>query len=399
VQRIEFTASDVKTSDAAPSARIARIEGLMNIAPFKLERYFAQHEFSAPYLLSPSDCESLTLDELLGLADSVGQQLWRELRLGYTDSQGHPMLRQEVAALYETLSADDVLIAAPEEAIFIAMNVLLEPGDHVIVTFPGYQSLYEIAQALGCRVTRWTLEVSEGEWALDFGALAASITPQTRMLVINFPHNPTGFLPTRAQLDHIIELARDHDLVLFSDEMYRWLEYEPRTRLPAVCDRYEKGISLSGLSKTFALPGLRIGWLATGDDDLLAKMQVYKDYTTICNSAPSEALAIIALRARDEIQARSLDIIRNNLRLVEAFFAEHDDWLRWLSPRAGSVAFPHLLRGAAVESFCSEALREQGVMIVPGTLFDYPGDHFRLGLGRMGLGLALERLGAFLQGR
>jgi aspartate/methionine/tyrosine aminotransferase len=371
----------------------------MNIAPFKLERYFARYEFNAPYLLSPSDAESLTLEELLGLADPEGHELWRELSLGYTDSQGHPLLRQEVAALYETLSADDVLIAAPEEAIYIAMNVLLEPGDHVIVTFPGYQSLYEIAQAIGCRVTRWTLDVREGEWALDFDQLAVSITPRTRMLVINFPHNPTGYLPTRAQLDKIIELARDHDLVLFSDEMYRLLEYEPGTRLPAICDRYGDGISLSGLSKTFALPGLRIGWLATGDSDVLAKMQVYKDYTTICSSAPSEVLAIIALRAREQIRDRSLNIIQNNLRLAEAFFAEHEDWLRWLRPRAGSVAFPYLSRDVEVEAFCDGALREQGVMIVPGTLFDYPGNHFRLGLGRKGLGVALERLGAFLQGR
>jgi aspartate/methionine/tyrosine aminotransferase len=371
----------------------------MNIAPFKLERYFARHEFSAPYLLSPSDPESLTLDELLGLADPAGHQLWRELSLGYTDSQGHPLLRNEVAALYETLSADDVLIAAPEEAIYIAMNVLLEPGDHVIVTFPGYQSLYEIAQAIGCRVTRWTLEVREGEWALDIEQLAASITPQTRMLVTNFPHNPTGFLPTRAQLDQIIEMAKVHNLVLFSDEMYRLLEYEPGTRLPALCDHYENGISLSGLSKTFALPGLRIGWLATGNSDLLSELQVYKDYTTICSSAPSEVLAIVALRAREQIKDRSLNIIQNNIRLVEAFFAEREDWLHWLRPRAGSVAFPHLSRDVEVEVFCDDALREEGVMIVPGTLFDYPGNHFRLGLGRTGLGVALERLAAFLQRR
>jgi aspartate/methionine/tyrosine aminotransferase len=368
----------------------------MNIPPFKLERYFAQHEFSAPYMLSASDCESLTLDELLGMADALGQELWRGLHLGYTESQGHPLLRQEVAALYQTLSSDDVLIAAPEEAIFIAMNVLLEPGDHVIVTFPGYQSLYEIAQALGCRVTRWTLQVREGEWDLDLGALAASITPRTRMLVINFPHNPTGYLPTAAQLEGIIELAREHDLVLFSDEMYRLLEYEPATRLPAACDRYEKGVSLSGLSKTFALPGLRIGWLATRDKNLCTKMQAFKDYTTICSSAPSEALAIIALRAKDEIKDRSLDIILENLRFAEAFFAEHDDWLGWLRPGAGSVAFPRLLRGVSIDGFCSEALHERGVLIVPGSLFDYPGNYFRLGLGRTGLPEALGRLRALL---
>ena len=167
----------------------------------------------------------------------------------------------------------------------------------MIATFPGYQSLYAIAEALGCSVTRWPLEVCEDRWGLDLDFLAAAIQPETRLLVVNFPHNPTGYLPSRDELEAIMELARRHDLHVFSDEMYRLLEYDAETRLPPVADLYKRGISLSGLSKSFALPGLRIGWLAMQDADLLARCIAFHDYTTICNSAPAEILGIMALRA------------------------------------------------------------------------------------------------------
>ncbi len=237
----------------------------MQIDDFKLERYFAAHEFRVRHLLSASDCEALALEEVLKLADDETLALWHDLKLSYTESQGHPLLRSEVAGLHRAIGPEDVLIAAPEELIFIAMNALLRPGDHVIATYPGYQSLYAIAEALGCAVTRWPLAVRDGRWRLDLDGLADQIRPETRLLVVNFPHNPTGYLPDRSELDAIIELARRHGLHVFSDEMYRLLEYDAATRLPPVADLYERGISLSGLSKSFALPGLRIGWLAMRD--------------------------------------------------------------------------------------------------------------------------------------
>lgn len=369
----------------------------MRIRPFRLERYFAQYEFSTPYLLSASDCESLTLQELLGWADPESLELWERLRLGYTESQGHPLLRQEVARLYQSLARDDVLIVVPEEGIFIATHVLLEPGDHVVVTFPGYQSLYAIAEALGCRVTRWAFRAGDAGWKLDLDLLARSITPRTKLLVVNFPHNPTGYLPTRGELDAIVDLAHQNDLYLFSDEMYWLLEYGPACRLSAVCDLYEKGISLFGLSKTLSLPGLRIGWLATKDSTLLDRMQAFKDYTTICSSAPSEVLAIMALRARDNIINRNMDIIRHNLGVMERFCAEHKDWFRWLKPQAGSVAFPCLTSSMSVDKFCQEVLEQKGVMVVPGSVFEYPGQHFRLGLGRKDLPQAIERVREYVE--
>jgi aspartate/methionine/tyrosine aminotransferase len=365
----------------------------MPIQPFKLERYFALYEFKVQYLLSPSDCEALSLAELLQMAAPESRQLWDELKLGYTESPGHPLLRGEVARLYQRIPPDQVVIAAPEEAIFVAMNTLLAPGDHVIAISPAYQSLYEVARSLGCSLTPWALAPAAGGWQLDPDSLERLVTPQTRLLVVNFPHNPTGYLPSRGELDAIVVFARRHGLYIFSDEMYRLLEYHAAARLPALCDLYEKGISLSGLSKSFALPGLRVGWLAAQETALVGRWLAFKDYTTICNSAPSEILGVIALQAGERILARNLELVRQNLALAEGFFAAHPAHFEWLPPRAGSIAFPRWIGGGPVEPFCQRALDEQGVMIVPGSIFDFPGGHFRIGLGRKNLGEGLARLG------
>jgi len=369
----------------------------MQINDFKLERYFAEHEFKVRYLLSASDCEALALDELLGMADAEALALWRDLKLSYTESQGHPLLRAEAAGLYRSIRPADVLIAAPEELILIAMSALLQPGDHVIATFPGYQSLYAIAEALGCKVTRWPLEVRAGRWGLDPDFLAAAIRPETRLLVVNFPHNPTGYLPSKAELKAIIAIARHHGLYVFSDEMYRLLEYDAETRLPPVADLYERGISLSGLSKSFALPGLRIGWLAMRDADLQARCIAFHDYTTICSSAPGEILGIMALRANDRILARNLAIIERNQVEMAQFCARHSDRFTWLAPQAGSVAFPQLRGAQSAAEFCREVLDKRDVMILPGDVFDYGEDHFRVGLGRTNFPEALAQVEAYLR--
>lgn len=369
-----------------------------HLPPFKLERFFARYEFQVRVILSASDCESLRLRELLNLADPDSRALWEQLSLGYTESAGLPALREEVARLYARLNPDDVLVLAPEEGIYIAMHTLLAPGDHVIALFPAYQSLYEVARSRGCPVTLWELTPQDDRWHLDLEFLARSLTAKTRLLVLNFPHNPTGYLPSRAELDAILDLARQHDLTVFSDEMYRLLEYDPADRLPSACDVYEKGISLSGLSKSLALPGLRIGWLAARDRDLMDRWCIFKDYTTICSSAPSEVLALMALRAQESILARNLGIIQENLQTAERFFAEHEALFVWRRPRAGSVAFPEWIGDGPVEVFCQGVLDREGVLVVPGSLFDVPGNYFRLGLGRRDFAPALDCVRRYLAG-
>lgn len=364
--------------------------------PFKLERYFAQYEFKAPYLLSASDCESLALAELLSLADPEGKALWEGLSLGYTESAGHPLLRAEIARLYSDIPPEQVLVLAPEEGIFIAMHTLLQPGDEVIAVSPAYQSLHEVALSLGCRLLPWEYHPAETGWRLDLDELAGAVTPRTRLLVINFPHNPTGALPGRADLEAILALAGRYGVYVFSDEMYRLLEHDPAQRLPPVCDLYERGISLAGMSKGFALPGLRIGWLASQAPGLLERWTTFKDYTTICSSAPSEILALIGLRARAAILDRNLGIIHANLRHAAEFFGRYPRLFRWLPSQAGSVAFPAWTGPGTVEAFCRAVLDQAGVMIVPGEMFARPGQHFRVGLGRRNFPAALHRVDEFM---
>jgi aspartate/methionine/tyrosine aminotransferase len=256
--------------------------------------------------------------------------------------------------------------------------------------------LHEVARALGCDVTPWQLEHDDSGWYLDLDALERAITSRTRLLVINFPHNPTGYLPTSDELATILRFAIRHSLFVFSDEMYRLLEYDLSRRLPSVADVHECGMVLSGLSKSFALPGLRIGWLIVRDHELLRRCIAFHDYTTICNSAPSEILGIMALRAKERILARNLDIIRANLVAAEQFCAAQADLFTWLPPRAGSVAFPQLRPDLPVTDFCRDVLAQKGVMIVPGKMFGYAGNHFRVGLGRMNFRKALAEVECYI---
>lgn len=367
----------------------------MRIEPFALERYFARYEFTARHLASCSDCDGLPLEELLSLADDETRALWRDLRLGYTESLGHPLLRTEIASLYEGADAGDVLVGAPEELIFLAMNCLLEPGDHVIATFPAYQSLHQIAESMGCEVTRWQPDESRG-WLFDADFVRANVQPRTKLIVANFPHNPTGALPSRAVYDEVVATASDRGIHLFSDEMYRGLELEPAQRLPAGCEVYERAVSLSGMSKVFGLAGTRIGWLVTHDGALFARMAAFKDYTTICSSAPSEVLALMGLRARDRIVARHVERIGHNLGLLAGFIERHAALFTWVPPRAGTICFPRLRHDMGAELFCRRTVEEAGVMIVPSSVFGWGDRHVRIGLGRAGLPEVLAKLADYL---
>jgi aspartate/methionine/tyrosine aminotransferase len=367
-------------------------------APFELERFFAVHEFRAAYLLSASDCESLTLSEVLALADPDSQARWQRLGLGYTESQGHPALREAIAAQYSTLAPEDVVVLVPEEGIYLAMRVLLEPGQHVIAMHPAYQSLHEVARALGAAVSAWPVvpDASGQTWSLDPRQLEDLVRPETRLLVINFPHNPTGYVAPREQFEAVLSFARQHGLFVFSDEMYRGLEHDPAHRLPAVADVYELGLSLAGLSKTHAVPGLRLGWLATRAPGVMERLLTYKDYTTICNGAPSEVLGLMVLRASHAILNRNRVLIQANLARAQAFAARHAGLFRWMAPQGGSIAFPGWTGPEPVDDFCQRVLAEQNTLVVPGRFLGHAGSHLRLGLGRANFPEALRRVEAAL---
>jgi aspartate/methionine/tyrosine aminotransferase len=365
----------------------------MRIADFALERFFARWEFAVEHLLCASDVEAYPMAELISLADDEMRTLWAGLRLGYTESTGHPLLRAEIASLYETIEPDEVLtFAGAEEAIFCLMNVVAGVGDHVIVTWPGYQSLYEVARAAGADVTLHELHETH-DWAIDLDALRAQLMPTTRLIVVNLPHNPTGMLADRATFEALVSVAEEAGARLLVDEVYRGLEVDAGDRLPTGADSTPRGISLGVMSKSFAMPGLRIGWIATHDRDLLDGLARYKDYTTICSSAPSEVLAIIGLRSRDRVLARSRSIVAANMERLDAFFEAWADRFSWVRPRGGSIGYPRLtVPGVRIDDWASALVEAEGVLLLPGSQLGDPGNHFRLGFGRADLSVALDRL-------
>lgn len=367
----------------------------MKISPFKLERFFAQYEFKVPYLLCASDCESLSVRELLNFEpDSI--ETFHNVWLGYTESQGNPELRQEITRLYQRIDPEQILVhSGAEEAIFVFMNAALKRGDHIIVHDPCYQSLREIAISIGCEITKWTAQ-EQDNWELDLDFLKQHLRNNTKAIVINCPHNPTGYLMSYKKFMQVIEIARKYGLLLFSDEVYRGLEYNPQDILPAAGDLYEHAISLGVMSKTYGLAGLRIGWIATRDQSIYQKMASFKDYTSICNSAPSEFLAAMALRHKEKIVQRNREIVFNNLHHLNRFFFEHRHLFDWIAPKAGSIAFPRLKLDENVEDFCLDLAEKQGVLLLPGNYYDFGHKHFRIGFGRKNLPEGLEKIEEYI---
>jgi aspartate/methionine/tyrosine aminotransferase len=366
----------------------------MQLPSFKLERYFAKYEFNTKYLLCSSDCEAMTVEDLLAFEPGAAEK-FKQVWLGYTESQGSPTLRQAICGLYQTIRPENVLVhTGAEEAIFLFMQAVLQSGDHIVVHWPCYQSLIEVARSIGCDVTLWKAR-EENNWALDLDELRGLIRPNTKLIVVNTPHNPTGYLMSESDFRALHQIAAEHNILMFCDEVYRESEYNPADRLPAGCDMGEHAVSLGVMSKTYGLAGLRIGWISTRSKEVYARMAALKDYTTICNSAPSEFLAEHALRHRQKLVDRNLDIIQNNLAVMDGFFERHANRFTWIRPKAGSMAFPHYLSGD-VELFCDELVRKAGVLLLPGSMYDDADNHFRLGLGRRNLPEAVARLEEFL---
>ena len=354
----------------------------MKIRPFALERFFAKHEFSVKHLACASDPDALSMKEVLALEPDAEAQ-FLSLGLGYGESVGHPALRQAIAGLFTSIAVEDVLVhAGAEEAIFAFMNVLLGPGDHVIVHTPAYQSLYEVAVSAGATVTRWEAREEDG-WQPDVEALKKLITPDTKLLVINSPHNPTGALISRDRMAAIVGLARQHGLWLFGDEVYRGVEYgAPRN--PSVVELYERGVSLGATAKVYGLAGLRVGWLVCRDRALLEQVATFKDYLTICGAGPSEFLAAIALRHSEALAKRTKKIVETNVALVQRWVDERPSQFSWARPVAGTTAFVRYVPGGS-EAWARDLLAQTGVLFLPGPIFDFADTHFRMGLGRSAL--------------
>lgn len=354
----------------------------MTIRDFALERFFAKYEFSVKYLACASDPDSMSIRELLALEPKASDQ-FMSMGLGYGDSRGSAGLRMAIARLYEGIKAHDVLVhAGAEEAIFAFMNVVLSPGDHIVVHTPAYQSLYEVAVSLGAEVSKWEAREADG-WQPDVDELKKLVRPNTKVIVINSPHNPTGASISRDRLDAIVSIAREFNAWLFGDEVYRGLEHST-DRKPSVVELYERGVSVGAMAKTYGLAGLRIGWLVARDRSLLDRVAAFKDYLTICSAGPSEFLAEVALKHAEKLAERSRAIVRQNIDLMQELIDKRPDIFSWVRPVAGTTGFVRF-KGASAETWSRELLANSGVLFLPGPLFDFTDTHFRVGLGRASL--------------
>ncbi|HWA33629.1 MAG TPA: aminotransferase class I/II-fold pyridoxal phosphate-dependent enzyme [Cyclobacteriaceae bacterium] len=374
----------------------------MKIQPFKLERYFDKYEFKTQYLLSSSDCDGYSLEYVVSCANEDERKLWDTLKLGYTESQGSPLLRNTIAKQYRTIGESDVLVLSPGEANFILMNVVLEPGDHVICMSPAYQSLYQVALDIGATVSFWTPENdgslhSHQGWHYDPKDLEGLVRENTKLIIVNFPHNPTGFLPTRKEVDEIAAIAAKKNIVLFSDEMYSRMAQDPADDIPSLCDLYDNAVSLWGMAKSFGLAGLRIGWIATKNTDILKSMLSFKDYLTICNNAMSEVLTVIALNHQDKFVVPNVAKIKRNIAAFDEFARNHSDMIEFRKPVAGSTSFIKLHVKESALNYCERMVKQSGIMLLPSEMFEYGSTHARIGLGRENMPEVLERWGEYIK--
>ena len=369
---------------------------------FRLETHFSKWEFKARYHMTASDAESLSMRDLLAMATETERADFDNLWLGYTETFGAPDLREAIAATFQRQSTSDVLcFAGASEGIFAANNVILDADSHAIVVTPNYQSHETLPMAI-CSATAVPLDPNDN-WSLDIDRIRDAIRPNTRLVTINFPHNPTGAILPLDRYQALIELCRTHGIYILHDEIFNGLGPSGAQHLPYIADLYERGLSLGVMSKSYGLPGLRIGWIACQDSKLLGQMERMKHYLSICNSAPSERLAKIAINNRDRILARNCAIVDENLPKWDAFFARHPDLFDWRHPDGSCMAFPRYNGPEGVEVFAQSLVESSGVLVLPGSIYasslgPTPSNHFRLGFGRVGLDEGLAAMEAHIMG-
>ncbi|MEI8216607.1 MAG: aminotransferase class I/II-fold pyridoxal phosphate-dependent enzyme [Eubacteriales bacterium] len=370
----------------------------MKINDFKSEVFFDQYEFNAKYLLSLSDAESMSVEELLSYEPGATEEFLK-IRLGYTEVPGSPELRREIAKLYHTVNIDQISVhCGAEEPIFNFMWSMLEPGDHVVCMFPAYQSLYDVAAGAGAEVSRWHIRPSStiGEWMIDLEELKSLIRPNTKLICINSPNNPTGFVFTDEQINEIVEIAKANDLYLYSDEVYHGLELDGQKRQLLV-DLYDKAISMNVMSKAYGMAGLRIGWIATKDKYAYERITKAKHYTTVCNAAPSEFLATLALKHGEKIIDRNMKILRDNLDIADRFFAKYPDLFDYARPKAATVAFFKMNIKQQIDEFCIDMVRNGSIIVLSADIYDMEGQYIRIGFGRKNFAECLGKFEDYLR--
>ena len=389
----------MRRSQRSAAATVRRYS--TSLPPFLVERWEGWNASGLQGSLSSSECEPLTMRNLLSLSDEENLARWESLSLGYTHQKGNEFLRRDIADYINgsnegkqiQLNPEDVLVCTPSEGILLAVQASLKPEDHVICVKPGYQSLYQLAQTMGCEVTPWEARLDGESFRFETDTLRQILRPgKTKLLVLQFPNNPTGALPTQEEYQYIVDMCKSIGCRVFSDEMYRELEHAGEcARLPSAAVMARSNVTLGGVSKVFSLPGLRIGWVATKDYALMRRMEELKDYTTICSSSPSEVLASIGIRAKDIIVGKNRETVKFNLQACRNFFTGtgkiSSELFEWHEPHGGTFCYPrmkqdkwgHLTASSYARSMC----RDGGIMFLPSsTFFCEDDDRLRITYGK-----------------
>lgn len=367
----------------------------MKLSPFRLEEYLATREFSSKYMFCASDMTSRTIGEVLELASDDEKKGFMNLSLSYTLPEGSAEVRREIAAMYTGLTAANVLcFAGAEEAIFTAAQCFLSSSDHAVTIGPCYQSLESVAASI-CDVTIVDLELKGEGWHLDVQKVEAAIRPNTKMLFFNFPHNPTGYVPSHDVFDSLIDLAKRHNLVLFSDEVYRGLEMDIHHCLPSAAEVYPRALSLGVMSKSFGFAGLRIGWITSQSEHMLQQLSNFKHYLSICNSAPSEWLTKIILKNRTKVLDENIALLKTNLEYVRGYFLANAKTFQWIEPQGGCIAYPRYLGQQSVLAMADALLQKKSVVILPDWVYGQENQHFRVSFGRRDCRDALKHFSDF----
>ncbi|NIV34665.1 MAG: aminotransferase class I/II-fold pyridoxal phosphate-dependent enzyme, partial [Anaerolineae bacterium] len=304
-----------------------------------------------------------------------------DLRLGYSEATGTLRLRSLLAQTYEDCGPDNILVTTGAiEANFLLFNVLLSPGDHVVAPYPAYQQLYSVPRALGCDVSLWRVSDDNG-FRFDLEGLERLLRPETRLVVINSPHNPTGAMLTPGEFQQVYDLADSVGARVLSDEAYRWLAVPGGFESPPpMYNLGPAGISVGTFSKPFGLPGLRIGWMAA-PAEITAECWAMRDYVSLSPGKLNDALAVLALEHREQIVQRNAAIIGANLATANRWVAEHADILSWTPPLGGLLALLRYNLDIASLDLANKLAEEHSVMLAPGSAFGFE-HHLRIGIGQ-----------------
>lgn len=339
----------------------------MKIEVFGVEQWMNEWETKCAYNVAETCVESITVKELLQMAGVTPEQMTQDLmskKLTYGWIEGSAKVRELIAGLYQKQSSANVVTThGCIGANMLIHETLVEPGDHVISVIPTYQQHYSIPESFGANIETLRLKPENG-FLPDLNELRAMVKPDTKLICINNPNNPTGALMDEAMLREICDIARSVDAWLLCDEVYRGLT-QSEEYSPSVADLYEKGISTGSMSKVFSLAGLRFGWIAA-PKELIAAVLYHRDYNTISVGMLDEYFAELALGAKDKILERNRAIIRENLQIL-------DDWVKttprvsYVKPKAGTTAFVHIDTKLTSHEFCERLVKEKGVMFTPGS--------------------------------